>query len=109
MNIFVKAVIALCIGLGAMAGLQVFYLHSVIGVIRSDAARSSASLTSTKPAFSFDAVKLGAPIIPKMAPIDTSAGQRAAIMSKAHQIDLQIRAAQSAVPIPRTYPGMRRF
>ena len=109
MNIFLKAAIALCIGIAGMVGLQTFYLHSMMDRIRGETARSSASLPISKPAFPFDSVKFGTPIIPKMGPIDTSAAQRAAITSKAHEIYLMNRAAQNAVPRPPSIPGMRRF
>jgi hypothetical protein len=109
MNIFLKAAIALCIGFAGMAGLQSFYVHSMMHRIRADAARPGASLPVSKPVSRFDGVKIGTPLIPKMGPIDTSAGQRAAIHSKAHEIYLMNRAAQNAVPKTPSIPGMRRF
>jgi hypothetical protein len=109
MDLLAKTVLAFCIGVGAMAGIQTLYLRSVTELVRSEAARPSAALPEMKPAFSFDASKLGTAIIPKVPEIDTSAGQRAAINSLSRQIDQQIRGAQSAVPVPRTYPGMPRY
>jgi len=47
--------------------------------------------------------------MPTMGRIDTSAGQRAAIESAARRVDIQIRNAQSAVPVPRNFPGMPRY
>lgn len=109
MDLLLKTVAAFCIGVAAMAGIQTLYLRSVMDIVRSDAARPSAALPQMKRAFNFDASKMGTAIIPKMPPIDTSAGQRAAITSMSRQIDQQIRGAQSAVPVVRTYPGMPRF
>jgi hypothetical protein len=61
-----------------------------------------------KPAFNFDASKFDT-IIPKVPEIDTKAAERAAILSLSQQIQQQNRAALSAVPMPRNYPGMPRF
>jgi hypothetical protein len=108
MDLLLKTVLAFCVGVGAMAGIQTLYLHSITDLIRADAGRPSAALPEMKPSFSFDASKMGT-IIPKMPEIDTSAGQRAAINSMARQIDQQIRGAQSQVPMSRTYPGMPRY
>jgi predicted NACHT family NTPase len=48
-------------------------------------------------------------ILPKYGPIDTREGQRLAVESAARRIDLQIRAAQNAVPLPpRIHTGIRR-
>jgi hypothetical protein len=108
MDLLAKTVLAFCIGVGAMMGIQTLYMRSITDFIRADAGRPSAALPQMKPAFSFDASKMGA-IIPKTPEIDTGAGQRAAIQSMGRQIDQQIRGAQSAVPVPRNYPGMPRF
>jgi hypothetical protein len=108
MDLLAKTIFAFCIGVGAMMGIQTLYLRSVMDIVRSDAARPNAALPEMKPAFSFDASKMGS-IIPKAPEIDTSAAQRAAINSMGRQIDQQIRGAQSAVPVPRSYPGMPRY
>jgi hypothetical protein len=108
MDLLAKTIFAFCVGVGAMMGIQTLYLRSVTDFIRADAARPSAALSEMNPAFSFDASKMGS-IIPKVPEIDTTSGQRAAINSMGRQIDQQIRGAQSAVPVPRTYPGMPRY
>jgi hypothetical protein len=109
MDLLAKTVLAFCVGVGAMMGIQTLYLRSVTDLIRADATHPSAALPEMKPAFSFDASKLGTALIPKAPEIDTTSGQRAAIQSMSRQIDQQIRGAQSAVPVPRTYPGMPRY
>src|SRR6266849_1013670 len=86
MDLLAKTVLAFCIGVGAMMGIQTLYLRSVTDLIRADAARPSAAMPEMKPAFSFDASKMGS-IIPKAPEIDTSSGQRAAINSLGRQID----------------------
>src|SRR5712692_3427075 len=106
MSLIVKAVVALCIGAAAVAGLQSVGLSWIKQHLRSDAAR--AGLPEMKPAVSFYQRKLASPIIPKMAPIDTRAAEAAGVMAASRRIDLQIRAAQSAVPPPRSFPGVPR-
>jgi hypothetical protein len=106
MSIVVNAIVAFCIGAAAVVGLQAVGLSWVKQQLHSDAAR--AGLPQTKPAVSFDQRKLAGPILPKMAPIDTRAGEAAGVMAAQRRIDLQIRAAQSAVPVPRTVAGMPR-
>jgi len=106
MAIVVKAFFALSIGLGMIAGVQALGLLSVKQYLASDAAKRPV-MPAVKPAYTWDSNKIGSTVIPKMPPIDTSAGQRAAINSIQRQIDLQIRAAQNSVPVPKKYPGMR--
>ena len=101
MSLFLKTVAAFAVGIGLMAGVQHAYVWSVAGYVRSEAARNSAALPDMKP-LKFDNAKVGdmmKAMHPK--PIDTSEGQRLAIQSRAHQIYLQNRAAQNAVPLPR--------
>jgi hypothetical protein len=67
------------------------------------------AITSLLPAIS---LKLSAHLvvgIAKMAPIATSAGQRAAINAKGHEIYLMNRAAQNAAPLPPSIPGMHQY
>jgi hypothetical protein len=64
--------------------------------------------TQLKPAFNVDGDKLRQGIMPTMAPIDTSIGQRLGVESAARRVDIQVRNAQSAVPMPRYIPGMPR-
>jgi hypothetical protein len=106
MRMMLMTILAFGVGLGAVAGAQSFGLWSMTQYLRAPAA--SRAFPEMKPAYSFDQTKLGTPILPKMPPIDTSIGQRAAAGALNRQIDLNIRAGNS-VPRPQTYPGMRRF
>jgi hypothetical protein len=99
MNQLGKMVLAFAIGAGALAGIQHAYVGWVTDRLRSDAARVSA-LPEMKPAFSFDKSKITV-VLPKYPRIDTSAGERLGVMSAQRQIDMQVRAAQNAVPLPR--------
>jgi hypothetical protein len=108
MDLIWKSVAAFLVGLAVFAGLQYAGLLSVQRYLHSDAARASAP--RFEPAFTTKGVQtLSGPIFPQTAPIDTSAGQRAAIQSRTHQIYLQHRAAQNAVPRPPRVPGMPRY
>jgi len=107
MGFIVKVVLAFCIGAAAIAGLQAVGLRSIKQHLHSDAAR--AGLPQTKPAVTFDQRKIATPIFPKTAPIDTRAGQAAGVNAIARRIDLQNRAAQNAVPRPRSFPGVPRY
>jgi hypothetical protein len=57
---------------------------------------------------SFDADALKN-ILPKYGLIDTTEGQRLGVESAARRIDMQVRNAQSYVPVPRSIPGVPRF
>jgi len=103
MDVVVKAVAALCVGATLMAGVQMLGLFSVKQYLMSDAAKRPA-MPVMKPAYTWDTSKM-ATAIPKMPPIDTKAGERAALNSINRQIDLQIRAG-NAVPGP-TFRHMR--
>ena len=103
MGIIVKAVVALAIGMSLMAGVQMAGLFSVKQYLMSDAAKRPV-VPAMKPAYTWDTSKM-ATAIPKMPPIDTKAGERAALGAINRQIDLQIRAG-NAVPGP-TFRHMR--
>jgi hypothetical protein len=108
MSIILKAMVAFGIGAAAIAGLQLIGLSWIKQQLGSDAAR--AGLPATKPVVAAaDLRKMTTPIIPKMAPIDTRAGEAAGVMAASRRVDLQVRAAQSAVPKPRTFPGVPRY
>jgi hypothetical protein len=107
MNIAIKAVLAFGIGVAAMIGLQTAGLLSVKQYLYSDSARRRI-MPDSKVTTSFDSSKICCVVLPKMPPIDTSMGERAAASAIHRQIDLHIRAGD-AVPRPRTYPGMPRY
>jgi|SRR5215510_1236863 len=105
MGIIVKAALAFAVGLVAMAGLQHAWLGAIKQRIYSPSAQH-AGLPEMKPAFSD--MKIKPFVMPKTPPIDYRAAQAAWAHSYAHQIDIQIRNAQSYVPKPIYIPGMRR-
>jgi hypothetical protein len=98
-NQLVKTVFAFVVGAGALAGIQHAYIGWVADYLQSDAARVSA-LPEMKPAYSFDQSKITV-VLPKYPRIDTRAAERAGVMSAQRQVDMQVRAAQNAVPLPR--------
>jgi hypothetical protein len=105
MGMFVKTVFAIAIGAAVMVGIQNAWLGAIKQRIYSPNALH-AGLPEMKPAFAN--IKIEPFTMPKMPPIDTRAGQEAAMHSYARQIDQQIRAANSYVPKPVSIPGMRR-
>jgi hypothetical protein len=110
MGMLLKTIVAFCVGAGLLVGAQRLWLSSMVAQVRVEMARPNAGLpqASFKPAFNVDADKLRQAITPTMGSIDTSSGQRAAIESAARRVDIQIRNVQSAVPVPRSFPGMPR-
>ena len=98
MNQLGQMVFAFAVGVGALAGIQHAYVSWVADYLRSDAARVSA-LPEMKPAYSFDQSKVV--VLPTFPKIDTRAGERLGVLSAQRQIDMQVRAAQNAVPLPR--------
>jgi hypothetical protein len=107
MGMIFKTILALCAGFGAMAAAQHLWVSSVTSQIRSEAARTPPLHTQVKAFPKVDPPKLGLTV----GPIDTKTGQRLAVEGAARRIDLQIRAAQNAVPLPPripNVPGMRR-
>ena len=105
MDFVAKTVLAVFIGFAALAGTQFVGLWSVKRFLGGEASKG---LPVMKPAYNFEQSKIGTTLMPKMPPIDTSAGQRAAISAANRQIDLAIHAGQN-VPQPRHFPGMPRF
>jgi hypothetical protein len=93
-----------------LAGLQSAYVWSIQRHLKSEHAKAGMPAIGKSPDFStkFKGSLIAESILPKYPPIDTTAGQRAAINARGHQIYLQHRAAQNAVPLPPRIPGMRR-
>jgi hypothetical protein len=108
MGMLLNTIVAFCVGAGLLIGAQQLWLSSIMSQVRVATARPVFPQTQLKPAFNVDADKLRQAILPTMGPIDTSAGQRAAIESAARRVDIQIRNAQSAVPLQPRFPGMPR-
>jgi hypothetical protein len=102
-----KTILAFCVGLGAMAAAQHYWVSSVTSQVRSEATRMPPLHTQVKAFPKIDPPKLGLTV----GPIDTKTGQRLAVENAARRIDLQNRAAQNAVPLPPripNVPGIRR-
>jgi hypothetical protein len=110
MGMVLKMIVAFCIGVGLLAGAQRLWMSSMVARIHAETSRPSWSLPQAqfRPPY-VDADKLRRAIMPGMGPIDTTAAQRAAIQGAARRVDIQIRNVQSAVPVPRHFPGMPRY
>jgi hypothetical protein len=106
MGLFVKMIVAFCVGVGVMAGVQSIGLVSLKQYLQSDTARMSFRLPESKPIPTFDARDIGA-LLYKPPPIDTSFAQRGATAAANRQIDLAIRAGQN-VPRPPSLPPVPR-
>jgi hypothetical protein len=105
MNMFVKAILAFCIGAGALAAVQAVWLRSIKERVFSQTANVGKPMV-TSPKFEyFDHRKFHDALYPK---IDVSgAAQRGATAAANRQIDLAIRAG-NMVPKPPNIPGLRR-
>jgi hypothetical protein len=107
MAMFLKTIVAFCLGAGMLIGAQHLWMSSITEQIRLVTARQALPRTQLKPAFTVDGDKLPRAIMPTMAPIDTSIAQRLGVEGAARRVDIQVRNAQSAVPLPVRIPGMR--
>jgi hypothetical protein len=107
MTLVVKSIVAFCIGIFAVAAVQGAGLFSLKQYLQSERA-----MTGGVPVMggaipnNMGSLKDGS-ILPKLAAIDTSTGQRLAIEGVARRADLQFRAVQSATPMPVRIPGLR--
>src|SRR5262249_50950632 len=108
MDMLLKTIAAFAIGAGALIGAQQLWLSSIMAQIRSSIASSVLPQTQFKPAFEVDPDKFRAAIMPKPPAFDTKPYEALGVRSAQRQIDIQIRNAQSAVPVPRTFSGMPR-
>ncbi len=105
MNIFVKAILALGIGAGALIGAQALWLSSIKQQLLSQTASVPKPVVTSPKFENFDHRKFHDALYPK---IDVSgAAQRGATAAANRQIDLAIRAG-NMVPKPPTIPGVRR-
>jgi hypothetical protein len=96
-----KAIAAFCLGAAMLAGVQHAYVWSVQRQLKSAQASAGPLRMPRTPDFAanFRASGIRDAILPKVGAIDTTTGQRLAIENAARRVDLQIRAAQSAVPV----------
>ena len=101
-----KVVVAFCIGLGALYAAQRAWLSYVMAEIMAQPPVPISQHVKYEPIKTVDPKTLRK-AMGVVGPIDTTAGQRAAVESAARRIDQMHRAAQNAVPLPPRIPGMR--
>ena len=103
----IKMFAAFCIGAALLAGLQTAGLLSLQRYLKSQPASAGMPVG---PSPDFAAIhKARGPIGPVFGPIDTREGERLGVWSAARRADMQIRAAQNAVPLPpRHFHGVPR-
>ena len=101
-----KMVVAFCIGLGALYAAQRMWLNYVMAEIAARPATPIMQQVKFEPIKTIDPETMRK-AMGVVGPIDTTAGQRAAIESAARRIDQMNRAAQNAVPLPPHIPGIR--
>ena len=99
-----KAIAAVCLGFALFSALQAVGVHALQEYIKSGTANAglpvmNTPVMNTPVVTSFDADALKN-ILPNYGPIDTTEGQRLAVEGAARRIDLQIRNAQSYMPVP---------
>ena len=111
MGMIFKTIVAFCLGIGALTAAQSVWMSAITAQLRSEMAHPSALLPQGQitPTVSVDGDKLRQALRSTMGPIDTSAYERLGVESAARRVDMQIRGAQSAVPVQRSYPGVPRF
>jgi hypothetical protein len=109
MGLVLKVVAALGLCICAVAAWQSATLSSVKTELASS--RAGAGFASfgapTRLKTSFDAS--GLTMAPILKPVDTRRFEELGVRGADRRIDLQVRAAQNALPPPRSYPGMPRF
>jgi hypothetical protein len=108
MTLVVKSIIAFCIGIFVVAVVQGAGLFSLKQYLQSERVMT-AGLPVMGGAIqnaAMSGLKDGS-ILPQLADIDTTTGQRLAIEGVARRTDLQFRAVQSATPMPVRIPGLR--
>jgi hypothetical protein len=106
MALVVKSIVAFGVGLFVLAAVQSAGLFSLKQYLASERAMTAGlPVMGAAPNYPLGGLKAG--ILPKYPAIDTSFGQRLAIEGVASRTDQQIRAAQSAVPMPIRIPGLR--
>jgi len=93
-----KAIATLCLSLALFTALQSVGVIALQEYIKSGNANAGVPVMNTPVVTSFDADALKN--MPKYGPIDTTEGQRLAIGGVARRTDMQIRNAQSYVPVP---------
>jgi hypothetical protein len=108
MTLVVKSVVAFCIGIFVVVAAQGAGLFSLKQYLQSERAMTAGVpvMGGAIPNATMSSLNEGS-ILPQLAAIDTSTGQRLAIEGVARRTDLQFRAVQSATPMPVRIPGLR--
>lgn len=110
MGTAIKLIVAFCVGTAMLFGAQRLWVSAMTAQIAAQPPIPMMSRVQVAPTIKVDPEKLRLAINPGIGKkIDTTTGQRLAVEGAARRIDLMNRAAQSAVPLPRHYPGMPRY
>lgn len=110
MGMILKTVVAFSVGAGMLFGVQHLWVSSITAQIAAQSQTPALPQAQAVSTIKVDPEKLRQAINPAIGKkIDTTTGQRLAVEGAARRIDLMNRAAQSAVPVPRHYPGMPRY
>ena len=109
MSLIVKSIVGFGVGVAVVAAVQSAGMWSLKQYLRSDRAMMAGVpvMGAALPDYGANFKKSGVIEALVAKPIDTSLGQRLAVEGAARRVDMQIRAAQSAVPLPVRIPGMR--
>jgi hypothetical protein len=107
MTLVVKSLIAFCIGIFVVAAVQGAGLFSLKQYLQSErVVTAGVPVMGGAIPTTMSSLRDGS-ILPQLADIDTTTGQRLAIEGVARRTDLQFRAVQSATPMPVRIPGLR--
>ena len=103
----IKLFAAFGLGLAMLAGLQTAGIWSLQQYLKSPQANAGLPWIAGPQDFAAN-FKANGFRLPQYGMIDTREGQRLAVEGAARRIDLQIRAAQNAVPLPPRIHGIPR-
>ena len=105
MGLILKAIVAFCIGAGALTAVQHVWVASITAQVRA-AKPVLPQMTAFKPTMDPGTLKI---TLPTIDPAAVKRGEALGVMSAARRMDLQVRAAQNAVPLPpRNFSGVGR-
>ena len=104
MGLVIKALVAFCIGMGAMAGLRTLWLSSIKQQLQST--RTTLPQLQVKGILQFDQAKFRDALYPK---IDPNIGKDAWQGTINRQISQSINAGKMVPLPPRTYHGVPRY
>jgi hypothetical protein len=103
MGFFFKTILAFCIGIAAMVGLQTYWMSSVKEQLRTQ--QATIPVVQPKPIPRVDISKMRASLYPK---VDPNIGKNAWRGTLNRQVSQSINAGRM-VPQPPRIPGMRRY